>query len=105
MLYRSALFAAVSAVSLLAGAVQAAEPAGEVEELVVTGSRTEGRTRLETLAPVDVISTEALTRHGNTQMAPALAAVAPSMTFPRPSTTDGTDSLRPATPPGLNSPP
>ena len=53
LLYRSALFAAVSAASLLAGAVQAAEPVGEVEELVVTGSRTEGRTRLETLAPID----------------------------------------------------
>jgi len=101
MLHRNALFAAVSAVSLLAGAVQAAEPAGEVEELVVTGTRTEGRTRLETLAPVDVISTEALTRQGNTEMATALAAVAPSMTFPRPAITDGTDSVRPATLRGL----
>ncbi|MFM8377453.1 MAG: TonB-dependent receptor plug domain-containing protein, partial [Phenylobacterium sp.] len=101
MLHRNALFAAVSAVSLLAGAVQAAEPAGEVEELVVTGTRTEGRTRLETLAPVDVISTEALTRQGNTEMATALASVAPSMTFPRPAITDGTDSVRPATLRGL----
>ncbi|MFN7303736.1 MAG: TonB-dependent receptor plug domain-containing protein, partial [Phenylobacterium sp.] len=101
MLRRSALLAAVSAVSLVTGAAHAAEPAGEVEELVVTGSRTEGRTRLETLAPVDVISTEALTRQGNTEMATALAAVAPSMTFPRPSITDGTDSVRPATLRGL----
>lgn len=101
MLHRSVLLAAVSAVSLLAGAAQAAEPVGEVEELVVTGSRTEGRTRLETLAPVDVISTEALTRQGNTEMATALAAVAPSMNFPRPAITDGTDSVRPATLRGL----
>ena len=98
---RAFLFAAVSAVSLLAGAVQAAAPAGEVDELVVTGTRTEGRTRLETLAPVDVISTEALTRQGTTEMAAALAAVAPSLTFPRPSITDGTDSVRPATLRGL----
>ncbi|MFM8753431.1 MAG: TonB-dependent receptor plug domain-containing protein [Phenylobacterium sp.] len=101
MLRRSALLAAVSAVSLFTGAAHAAEPAGEVEELVVTGSRTEGRTRLETLAPVDVISTQALTRQGNTEMATALAAVAPSMNFPRPSITDGTDSVRPATLRGL----
>jgi iron complex outermembrane receptor protein len=101
MLHRSALFAAVSAASLLAGAAQAAEPASSVEELVITGSRTEGRTRLETLAPVDVISTEALTRQGNTEMATALAAVAPSMSFPRPAITDGTDSVRPATLRGL----
>ena len=101
MLRRSALLAAVSAVSLVTGAAHAAEPAGEVEELVVTGSRTEGRTRLETLAPVDVISTQALTRQGNTEMATALAAVAPSMNFPRPSITDGTDSVRPATLRGL----
>ncbi|MFM8819391.1 MAG: TonB-dependent receptor plug domain-containing protein [Phenylobacterium sp.] len=101
MTHRFALLAAVSAISLLTGAAQAAEPAGEVEELVVTGSRTEGRTRLETLAPVDVISTEALTRQGNTEMATALAAVAPSMNFPRPAITDGTDSVRPATLRGL----
>ena len=98
---RAFLFAAVSAVSLLAGTAQAAAPAGEVDELVVTGTRTEGRTRLETLAPVDVISTEALTRQGTTEMAAALAAVAPSLTFPRPAITDGTDSVRPATLRGL----
>ena len=92
MLHRSALFAAVSAASLLAGAALAAEPPSSVEELVITGSRTEGRTRLETLAPVDVISTEALTRQGNTEMATALAAVAPSMSFPR---TAPTVSARP----------
>ena len=98
---RAFLFAAVSAVSLMAGTAQAAAPTGVVEELVVTGTRTEGRTRLETLAPVDVISTEALTRQGTTEMAAALAAVAPSLTFPRPAITDGTDSVRPATLRGL----
>ena len=104
MTYRSLLLMAASAASLLAGqaaAADAAKPNAEVEELVVTGTRAEGRTRLESLAPVDVISTEALARQGTTEMAAALATVAPSLDFPRPAITDGTDSVRPATLRGL----
>ena len=98
MQYRTILFAAASAASLWAGAA-AAQPAktAEVEELVVTGTRTEGRTRLETLAPVDVVSAEALQQRGTTELATALATSVPSITFPRPSNTDGTDTIRPAT--------
>lgn len=102
MNHRSVLFAAVSAASLWAG-VAAAQPTtpGDVEELVVTGTRTEGRTRLESLAPVDVISNEALAKQGTTELAAALSSVAPSLDFPRPAITDGTDSVRPATLRGL----
>lgn len=98
MHYRSILFAAASAASLWAG-VAAAQPAKstEVEELVVTGTRTEGRSRLETLAPVDVVSAQALQQRGTTELATALATSVPSITFPRPSNTDGTDTIRPAT--------
>jgi iron complex outermembrane receptor protein len=74
-----------------------AQSGSEVEELVVTGTRTEGRSRLETLAPVDVISTQALQQRGTTELATALATSVPSITFPRPSNTDGTDAIRPAT--------
>ena len=104
MKYRSLLLAAVSTASLWTGAAAAAEAAksgAEVEELVVTGTRTEGRTRLESLAPVDVISNEALAKQGTTELAAALSSVAPSLDFPRPSITDGTDSVRPATLRGL----
>ncbi|MDE2488869.1 MAG: TonB-dependent receptor, partial [Alphaproteobacteria bacterium] len=73
----------------------------QVEEIIVTGTRTEGRTRLESLAPVDVISQKALTRQGTPELASALATVAPSIDFPRPAITDGTDSIRPATLRGL----
>jgi iron complex outermembrane receptor protein len=103
MNHRNVLLAAVSMAALWAGAA-AAQPAkatGEVDELVVTGTRTEGRTRLESLAPVDVISTEALAKQGTTEMAAALSSVAPSLDFPRPAITDGTDSVRPATLRGL----
>lgn len=98
MTYRHILFGAVSAASLLASsaAFAQARPA-EVEELIVTGTRTEGRSRLESLAPVDVISAQSLQRQGTTELASALAATVPSIDFPRPSNTDGTDAVRPAT--------
>ena len=103
MKYRTLLFAAASVASVWTSAAFAAESATntEVEELVVTGTRTEGRSRLETLAPVDVISDKALSRQGTTELAAALASLAPSLDFPRPSITDGTDSVRPATLRGL----
>lgn len=100
MKYRAFLLAATSAASLVAGsafAQTAGAPGGEVEELVVTGTRTEGRSRLETLAPVDVITADALQQRGSTELATALATSVPSITFPRPSNTDGTDAIRPAT--------
>ncbi|HEX8569385.1 MAG TPA: TonB-dependent receptor [Caulobacteraceae bacterium] len=74
----------------------------DVEEVVVTGTRAPGRSRLETIAPVDVISDEMLTRQASTEMAQALSTVAPSIDFPRPSITDGTDTVRPATLRGLS---
>jgi len=103
MNHRTLLFAAASAASLMAtaAAAQTAAANAEVDELVVTGTRTEGRTRLESLAPVDVISDEALQRQGTTELGAALATLAPSLDFPRPAITDGTDSVRPATLRGL----
>jgi len=74
---------------------------GDVEEVVVTGSRAPGRIRLETVAPVDVVTSEALVEQGTTELAEALAATAPSVNFPRPAITDGTDVIRPATLRGL----
>ena len=100
MTYRYTLLAAASAASLWAGAAaaQTAGAAADVEELVVTGTRTEGRSRLETLAPVDVLSNEALTRQGSGgELAQALANLTPSLDFPRPAISDGSDHVRPAT--------
>ncbi|WP_372784544.1 TonB-dependent receptor plug domain-containing protein [Phenylobacterium sp.] len=103
MTSRIALLAAASVLSLCAGAAsaQASKPAAQVDEVVVTGSRAEGRTRLESLAPVDVISSGALAQRGSTELAVALAALAPSLDFPRPAISDGSDSIRPATLRGL----
>jgi iron complex outermembrane receptor protein len=115
MINRFALLAATSAFSLLAGAAFAqTEPGGptgpepgdasaaEVEEIVVTGTRVAGRTRLDTVSPVDVITDEALARQGTgTELAQSLANLTPAINFPRPAITDGSDHVRPATLRGL----
>jgi iron complex outermembrane receptor protein len=80
-----------------------AVPVGADDEvIVVTGSRAVGRSRLDTVSPVDVLSSESLTRQGTSEIAEALSSVAPSIVFPRPSVVDGTDSIRPATLRGLS---
>ncbi|WP_425983117.1 TonB-dependent receptor plug domain-containing protein [Brevundimonas sp. TWP1-2-1b1] len=74
----------------------------EVGEIIVTGTRTVGRSRLDSVAPVDVITGETLAKQGTgTELAAALAATAPSINFPRPAISDGSDHVRPATLRGL----
>lgn len=106
---RATLFAAASATALLAGAAhaqtapQTAQPdAAELDDVVVTGTRAPNRSRLDTLAPVDVVTQEDLQNRGTTELAAALAQSVPSLTFPRPAVVDGTDSIRPATLRGLS---
>lgn len=106
---RSALLAFASTGALFAASAALAqttqpqvEDTTEVDEIVVTGTRAVGRTRLDTIAPVDVITGETLTRTGTgTETAAALAAAAPSINFPRPAISDGSDHVRPATLRGL----
>jgi iron complex outermembrane receptor protein len=105
--YRFGLSLAVSAIALGA-AVQASaqdapqDDAAVVEDIVVTGTRAPSRSRLDTLAPVDVITAQTLQNRGTTEFATALAQTVPSLTFPRPSANDGSDSIRPATLRGLS---
>ncbi|MGN6820469.1 MAG: TonB-dependent receptor plug domain-containing protein [Sphingomonas sp.] len=72
------------------------------QEIIVTGTRVAGRTKLDTASPVDVLSGSSLRNQGTTEVGAALAAVAPSIDFPRPSAVDGTDAIRPATLRGLS---
>ena len=58
--------------------------------------------RLDTIAPVDVIKADTITNQASTELAQGLSAAAPSIDFPRPAVTDGTDSVRPATLRGLS---
>lgn len=79
-----------------------AKAPANTEEIVVTGTRAAGRSRLDTAAPVDVLSANSLKQQGTSELATALATVAPSIDFPRASVTDATDAIRPATLRGLS---
>jgi iron complex outermembrane receptor protein len=83
------------------GPTPSAAAADELEQVVITGTRFADRTRLDTLAPVDVVSAQALASQGTTELATSLSRIAPSLNFPRPAVTDGTDVIRPATLRGL----
>lgn len=85
------------------GALTAASAVAQSSEdvIVVTGTRAEGRTALQTTAPVDVISAGTLENNGSTELNVALSYALPSFNFPQPSITDGTDHVRPATLRGL----
>lgn len=100
--------AAVSAIALTqaqaAHAQQAADAATSApssapggDEIVVTGSRAQGRSKLDSASPVDVVTVQDLKQQGTTELATALSNAVPSISFPRPSATDGTDAIRPAT--------
>lgn len=65
--------------------------------VVVTGTRVANRSVLDTTAPVDIISADTLKNAGSTELNEALSVALPSLNFPRPALTDGTDTIRPAT--------
>lgn len=104
----SALLGAASAIALfgaapaLAQTAPEADPTATVDDIVVTGTRVPNRSRLDTLAPVDVVTSETLQQRGTTEFAAALSQTVPSLTFARPTVVDGTDSVRPATLRGLS---
>jgi len=74
---------------------------GEIEEIVTIGTRVAGRTRAETMVPVDVLDFDQINRTGASKLGPALQAVAPSFNFSRTQISDASDIFRPATLRGL----
>ncbi len=73
----------------------------QMEAFVSTGTRFTNRTVTESPVPIDLILRSDITTGGYTESAQILQAVVPSFNFPRPSLTDGTDHIRPATLRGL----
>lgn len=69
-------------------------------EMVTVGSRVPG-TAAEKAVPVDVITQEQIAARGFAETTQVIQALAPSFNFPRPTITDGTDTVRPATLRGL----
>ena len=69
-------------------------------EQVTVGSRTAGA-EAQKAVPVDVITQDEIAATGYAETAQVIQAIAPSFNFPRPTITDGTDTVRPATLRGL----
>lgn len=69
-------------------------------EEITVGSRAAGAAA-ERAVPVDVITAEQIAATGASETNQIIQALAPSFNFPRPTITDGTDSVRPATLRGL----
>ena len=70
------------------------------EEQVTVGSRAIGA-EAQKAVPVDIITSEQIASSGYTETSQVIQALAPSFNFPRPTITDGTDTVRPATLRGL----
>lgn len=73
-----------------------------LDTVIVTGTRAKSRTVADSLSPIDQISARELESSGASELATALAKLLPSLNFPRPSVTDGTDAVRPAQLRGLS---
>ncbi len=69
----------------------------QAQELVVTGTRRSDRTVTESPAPIDIITAKEIRQMGQVETNQILQFLVPSYNFPRPSITDGTDHIRPAT--------
>ena len=67
---------------------------------VTVGSRAAGAAA-EKAVPVDIITRDQIASSGYTETAQVIQSLAPSFNFPRPTITDGTDTVRPATLRGL----
>lgn len=67
---------------------------------ITVGSRV-ARDESEKAVPVDIITRSQIAASGYTETAQVIASLAPSLNFPRPTITDGTDTVRPATLRGL----
>ena len=79
-----------------------AKQAHQLDQVVVTGTRSTNRTEAESLSPIDVLTPKDLTSSGATDLATALGRLLPSLDFPRPAINDGNDAIRPASLRGLS---
>jgi len=71
------------------------EGADDTEEIVVTGTRREGQSPLETLSPIDVFAGTALANQATFDLTDGLTKIAPSINTQRFPIADGTAFIRP----------
>lgn len=108
MKFKAALSAAAAVIALSAASApvwaqeQTDEAARTLDTVVTVGTRVANRSALDTAAPVDVVSSEAIQNIGVGELNQSLSVNLPALNFPRPALTDGTDSVRPAALRGLS---
>lgn len=86
----------------LADAQTVAGNTDEPAQVVITGTRVQNRSALETAVPIDVLPADLFRNRGVPEISQALADALPSYNFPRPGLSDATDTVRPATLRGLS---
>jgi iron complex outermembrane recepter protein len=91
-----AILLALAAPVVLAQPAPAEDETDTLDTVVVTGTRATDRTVAESASPIDIITPEMLETTGTVELATALSRALPSLNFPRPAITDGTDAVRPA---------
>jgi iron complex outermembrane recepter protein len=89
------------AVAAPAASSAAKEEPIKMEAFLSTGTRFNDRTVVQSPVPIDVVTQAEMQQTGYNETAQMLEALVPSFNFPRPSLTDGTDHIRPATLRGL----
>jgi len=92
----------ISTITVPAFAQQAQAPEAELQTVVVTGTYAKNRRTADSESPIDIMGAKELQSTGSTELATVLARLLPSMNFPRPSGTDASDAVRPATLRGLS---
>ena len=68
-----------------------------LEEVVVVGTRIEGRSITDSPVPVDLIREDEILKTGRAELGRVIQALIPSFNFETSTISDGTDSVRPAT--------
>lgn len=97
------LFLAVASALALPTVAQEGKGTGALlEEIIVTGTRVENRTSFDAMAPVDVVSEEALGSVASSELVDKLTHITPSFNVQRLPMNDGLIYVRPATLRGLS---
>ena len=98
-----ALSAWVAAAVAPATVVSTAQAAEEIEEVVVTGTRGQPRSAMDSAVPVDVFNSDALESVAHSDTHDILQTLVPSYNVARQPISDGATFIRPATLRGLSS--
>lgn len=96
--------ALLTALGIPAVSAQTPANAKNLDTVIVTGTRAQDRTALESASPIDILSKQDLAKAGvlNGELGQALQVLLPSLNFPRQSNATGADHVRSAQLRGLS---